>query len=285
MIAAGGLRRVGLPDHAIDDELDVLLSRDGMVLDPERFEDGPQGPAHDGLAELEIAQRAALRNQHQQRDLAGQDQRRKHVRQRRETAGLHEHDSAQAGHVGAGDDADRFLFARRADDGEIVVRVQAPDQRREHLVRHMATSRTSFALSTRTMVSSQRSLAVPVPAQRSSADITCRRCGSAAQPWRIVRGQHDAVSSVPRRPARSADAADQAVGLHLVRELAHEGHPSVASLRNRDGQLLQAPAPVEHLGARHLVGHFEQDRLVRGERVDLALESISPAAFRVGAGT
>jgi len=61
---------------------------------------------------LKLAKRAAFGHQHDQRNLIGEGQRGQHVCQRRKAAGLHQHGAAHAAHPRAGDDADRFLFAR-----------------------------------------------------------------------------------------------------------------------------------------------------------------------------
>ena len=92
---------------------------------------------HHRLAEIELAERAALGHEQQRRDLARHHQRGEHVGDGGEAGGLHQHDAAHAAHPGAGDDADRLLLARAWRSGEERVGVQRRDQRRQHAVGHI----------------------------------------------------------------------------------------------------------------------------------------------------
>src|SRR5437868_6001020 len=62
------LRRHGLLDGAVDGEGELVLARDGDVFDRERIEHRPHGLAHERLAEIELAKRAAFRHEYQSRD-------------------------------------------------------------------------------------------------------------------------------------------------------------------------------------------------------------------------
>src|SRR5262249_40961123 len=62
------LRRHRLLDRAIDGERELVLARDRDVLDRKRIEHRPHGLVHQRLAEIELAQRAALRNEDERRD-------------------------------------------------------------------------------------------------------------------------------------------------------------------------------------------------------------------------
>ena len=93
--------------------------------------------AHHRLAEIELAERAALGHEDQRRDLATAPPARRARSGWWQSPGLHQHRAAQAAHPGAGDDADRLLLARRGKGREEIVRVQRLDQRREYPVGHI----------------------------------------------------------------------------------------------------------------------------------------------------
>src|SRR3974390_1657015 len=101
-------RRLGgdrLLDAAVDDELGLVEPGHRMGLDAERAEHRPHGLCHHGLAEVELAERAALGHEHDERDLVGHRERGEHVRDGGEAAGLHQHGAAPAAHPGAGENA------------------------------------------------------------------------------------------------------------------------------------------------------------------------------------
>ena len=78
------------------------------------------------LAEIELAERAALGHEDQRRDLARHHQRGERVGDGGEARGLHQHGAAHAAHPGAGDDADRLFLARAGKGGEDRRRRAAP---------------------------------------------------------------------------------------------------------------------------------------------------------------
>src|SRR5262245_46533498 len=102
------LRGDRLLDRAVDAERKLVEARDRDVFDRKRIEHRPHGLAHQHLAEIELAERAAFRDEDESRDLAGHDQRGEHIRDRAEAAGLHENGAAHAAHPRAADDAERF---------------------------------------------------------------------------------------------------------------------------------------------------------------------------------
>src|SRR5262249_54459861 len=57
------LRRYRLLDPAVEDERELALAGDGVILDRERVEHRPHGLADQGLAEVELTERAALRHE------------------------------------------------------------------------------------------------------------------------------------------------------------------------------------------------------------------------------
>jgi len=84
------VRRLG--DAAIHDEIDIVGTGQRMVLDHQRIQHGPHRAGDHLLADVELAHRAALRHDHQIRDLKRHRQRGQGVRQRGETACLHQQD-------------------------------------------------------------------------------------------------------------------------------------------------------------------------------------------------
>src|SRR5215475_8102352 len=64
----GRLRCHGLLDRPVDDEFKLVLPRDRNVLDRQRIEHRAHGLEHQRLAEIELAERAALRHEDQSRD-------------------------------------------------------------------------------------------------------------------------------------------------------------------------------------------------------------------------
>src|SRR5450755_499549 len=141
-----GLCRHRLLDRAVDYEGELVLARDRMIFDAERIDNRPHGLAHHGLAEIELAKRAALGDEDQRRNLARHHQRGERIRNGAEAAGLHQHGAAQPAHPGAGHDADGFFLARRGENGEKRIIVQRLDQRREHFVRDISDELDVVAL-------------------------------------------------------------------------------------------------------------------------------------------
>ena len=86
------------------------------------------------LADVELAEHAALRHDQDRRYLIRHEQRRQRVRRDRKARCLHHDDAPHSGHPGAGDHADRLVLARRVDRDEIVVGGDALEQRRQHVV-------------------------------------------------------------------------------------------------------------------------------------------------------
>jgi hypothetical protein len=105
--------------------------------DAERVERGPHGAGDQRLSDVEFAQRAALGDHQDRRDLVGHDERGERVGDEREAARLHHHGAAHAGQICAGRGADRLVLACRSDRDEIIVGGNLIDQRREHVVRHI----------------------------------------------------------------------------------------------------------------------------------------------------
>src|SRR6185295_17416910 len=64
---------------------------------------------------------------------------------------------------------------------------------------------------------------------------------------------------------------DEPFGSRIIRKRTDDRHGEIAALRDADGEHLDAPSTVEDSRARRLIGHFEEDRLVRGVRVDAAV--------------
>src|SRR5690348_10962599 len=65
-------RRLGrdrLLDRAVQDELELVDAGDRVMLDAKRLEHRPHGAADHGLPQVELAERAALGDDHDQRDL------------------------------------------------------------------------------------------------------------------------------------------------------------------------------------------------------------------------
>jgi len=95
-----------------------------IVLDAQRIEHGAHGPTHHRLAEIELTERAALRDEHQEGDLIGHGERGERVRQGGKAARLHQKRATHAAHPGAGKDAERLLLAGGGEGGEVIVRVK-----------------------------------------------------------------------------------------------------------------------------------------------------------------
>lgn len=100
----------------------VMLHRNGIERRPHRAGDRD-------LADIELAERAALRHHEDRRDLARHDQRRQHIGNQREAARLHHHHAAQPAHIGAGQGGDGLVLAGCADGHEVVVGGRPADQR------------------------------------------------------------------------------------------------------------------------------------------------------------
>ena len=127
----------GLLDRAVADEFELVEPRAGVVLDRKRIQHGAHGAADQRLAEIVLAERAALGHEHDQRDLRGRDQRGQHIGERGKARGLHQHRALHAAHPGAGGDADGFLLARGREGGEEGIGVQVLDQRGQHAIGHI----------------------------------------------------------------------------------------------------------------------------------------------------
>src|SRR5258706_15921037 len=84
------LGRQGLLDRAVDDEFEFVMARDGVGFESERLQHRTHGAAYQRLTEIEFAERAALRYEHDSRHLVGHDERRQYVRDCAESRGLHQ---------------------------------------------------------------------------------------------------------------------------------------------------------------------------------------------------
>src|SRR5260370_689717 len=131
------LGRHSLLDRAVDDEFELVMARDGVGFDSERLKHRTHGAAYQRLTEIEFAERAALRYEHDSWNLVGHDERRQYVWYRAESRGLHQHSPAPSAHPGAGHDAERLLLARGRKRKEVGVGVQVLDERGKHFVRHV----------------------------------------------------------------------------------------------------------------------------------------------------
>jgi len=83
MSAAGACVATACLDRAVGHEFELVEPRAGVMLDGERIQHRPHRLADHRLAVVELAERAALRDDHQRRNLEGDRQRGEDVRQRR----------------------------------------------------------------------------------------------------------------------------------------------------------------------------------------------------------
>jgi hypothetical protein len=119
---------VGQLDRPGHDLLDLVLALHREVGDVQPVESRPECLTHPDLNGVELAELAALADQHQQRDLVRDRQRAEDVGGVAEAAVLHQQRAMLAAQVGASEDADPFLFTGRAEDVEILVVDGAPEQ-------------------------------------------------------------------------------------------------------------------------------------------------------------
>ena len=108
------------------------------MRDPERVQDRPHRASHRLLRRVPLTVPAAHRDQHQDRNLEGDIERRERVDRVAQAARLQHDGRPDPAQVQARGDAERLLFTRRQrrTDVRMIVRERAQDMR-EWIVRHV----------------------------------------------------------------------------------------------------------------------------------------------------